>query len=68
MKNTGSDTPASATPIENRSKMLPRRSADSTPMDTPPISQSMDAPMASDSVTGASLTSCGQTGCWLRNE
>ena len=68
MKKIGSDTPASATPIENRSKSVPRRSAESTPIDTPPISQSTAAPMASESVTGRSLTICGHTGCWLRNE
>ena len=68
MKKIGSDTPASATPIENRSKIVPRLSAETTPIATPPTSQSTAAPMASESVTGASLTICGQTGCWLRNE
>ena len=68
MKKIGSDTPASATAIENRSKMLPRRSADSTPMATPPASHRIEAPMASDSVTGSAEVICGQTGCWLRNE
>ena len=68
MKKTGSDTPASAMPIENRSNSVPLRSAESTPTDTPPISHSTDAPMASDSVTGMSLTICGHTGSWLRNE
>jgi hypothetical protein len=55
VKKTGKDTPASATPIENRSNSVPRRSAESTPMETPPTSHSTDAPMASDSVTGMSL-------------
>ncbi len=68
MKKIGSDTPASATPIENRSKNEPRRSAESTPIDTPPTSHSTDAPIASEIVTGRSLTICGQTGCWERNE
>ena len=68
MKKIGSDTPASATPIENRSNRVPRRSADSTPTDTPPTSHKTAAPMASDSVTGSAATICGHTGCWLRNE
>ena len=68
MKKIGSDTPARATPIENRSNRLPRRSADSTPIDTPPISQRIAAPTASDNVTGSADISCGQTGCWLRKE
>ena len=68
MKKIGSDTPARATPIENRSNRLPRRSAESTPIDTPPTSQSTDAPIANEIVTGRSLTICGQTGCWERNE
>ena len=37
-------------------------------MQTPPISQSTAAPMASDRVTGMSLTIGGQTGCWFLNE
>ena len=68
MKKIGSDTPASAMPIENRSKSVPRRSAESTPIDTPPTSHSTDAPMASESVTGTSLIICGHTGCWVRKE
>ena len=64
----GSDTPASATPIDARSNRLPLRSAERTPIATPPTSQSTQAPPAMDSVTGASLISCGQTGCWVRNE
>ena len=68
MKKIGSDTPASATPIENRSNSVPRAGPRCTPIDTPPTSQSTDAPMASESVTGRSLTICGQTGCWERNE
>ena len=68
MKKTGSDTPASAIPMENRSNSVPLRSAESTPTDTPPISHSTDAPMAIERVTGMSLTICGHTGSWLRNE
>ena len=64
----GSDTPASATPMEKRSNRVPRRRAESTPIATPPISQSTDAPIASDRVTGRSLIICGHTGSWLRNE
>ena len=45
-----------------------RRSAEMTPMLTPPTSHSTDAPMASEIVTGSALVICGQTGCWLRNE
>ena len=37
-------------------------------MATPPTSHSTAAPTASESVTGMSLTICGQTGCWLRKE
>ncbi len=37
-------------------------------MATPPTSQMIAAPMASESVTGRSLTICGQTGCWVLNE
>ena len=68
MKKIGSDTPASATPMEKRSKRVPRLSAESTPIDTPAISQITAAPIASESVTGMSLTICGHTGVWLRNE
>ena len=68
MKKIGSDTPASAMPIENRSNRVPRLSAEMTPMATPPTSQMTAAPMASERVTGRSLTICGQTGCWVRNE
>ena len=68
MKKIGSDTPASAMPIENRSNRVPRFSAEITPMATPLTSQITAAPMASESVTGMSLTICGQTGCWERNE
>ena len=64
MKKIGSDTPARAIPIENRSKRVPRLSAETTPIATPPTSQSIAAPMASEMVTGKLLTICGQTGCW----
>ena len=39
-----------------------------TPIATPPTSQMTAAPMASESVTGMSLTICGQTGCWVLKE
>ena len=68
MKKIGSETPASAIVIENRSKMEPRFSAETTPMPMPAISQIIAAPMASDRVTGMSLTIAGQTGCWFLNE
>ncbi len=68
MKKIGSDTPASATPMENRSNRVPRRSAEMTPTATPPTSHSTAAPMAREIVTGMSLTICGQTGCWFLNE
>ena len=38
------------------------------PTVTPLTSQITAAPMASEMVTGRSLTICGQTGCWERNE
>ena len=62
MKKIGSDTPASARPMEKRSNNVPRRSAETTPTATPPTSQSTAAPAANESVTGASLIICGQTG------
>ena len=68
MKKIGRDTPSRATPIENRSKKVPRRRADSTPIATPPTSQRIAAPTARERVTGMSLTICGQTGCWLLKE
>ena len=37
-------------------------------METPPISQSTDAPAASDSVTGALSSRSGHTGCRVMNE
>ena len=63
----GSETPASAMPIAARSKTLPRRSAESTPMATPPTSQMTGRPTASDSVTGSRSSRSGQTGL-LRDE
>ena len=68
MKKIGSDTPASAMPIENRSKIEPRLSAETTPMAIPEISHMTAAPMASDNGHREAATICGQTGCWLRNE
>ena len=63
MKKIGSDTPARATPMENRSNRVPRLSAEITPIATPPTSHRIAAPMASEMVTGRLLTICGQTGC-----
>ena len=54
--------------MENRSNRVPRLSAETTPIDTPPTSQRIAAPMASEMVTGKPLTICGQTGCWLLKE
>ena len=48
--------------------MEPRFSAETTPMPMPAISHSIAAPIASDRVTGMSLTIAGQTGCWFLNE
>ena len=60
MKKIGSETPASATPIAARSKTLPRRSAESTPVATPAISQMTAAPTASEIVTGSRSSRSGQ--------
>ena len=51
-----------------RSNADPRLSADSTPMATPVTSQMIEAPAASDSVTGSRSTSRLVTGWLLRNE
>ena len=56
MKKIGSDTPTRATLMENRSNRVPRLSAEMMPMDTPETSQIIAAPIASESVTGRSLT------------
>ena len=55
-------------PIAVRSKTVPRFSADSTPMATPPINHKTAPPTASDSVTGIRLTRSGQIGVWFTNE
>ena len=68
MKKIGSDTPARATPIENRSNRVPRLSAEITPIATPPTSHKIAAPTASETVTGRPATSIGQTGCWFLKE
>src|SRR5262245_52042534 len=68
VKKIGSDTPASAVPMANRSKTLPLRSADSTPVATPLSSQMIAAPAASDPVTVIRSVSSGQTGFCVRNE
>ncbi len=68
VKKIGSETPASATPIAARSKMVPRRSADRTPVATPDSSQITAAPAASENVTVIRSTRSGQTGFWVRNE
>jgi hypothetical protein len=68
VKESGSDTPSSATLMEKRSNSVPLRSAESTPIDTPPASHKTAAPIPIESVTGTSLIICGHTGSWLRNE
>lgn len=68
VKKIGSDTPARAMPMADLSKKLPRRSADSTPVATPPTSHSTAAPMPSESVTRERSIRLGQTGCWLMKE
>jgi hypothetical protein len=68
VKKIGSDTPASATPIAVRSKNVPRRNAESTPIATPDNSQMMAAPTARDMVTGARSSRSSQTGCLVKNE
>src|SRR6266702_1139239 len=68
VKKIGRDTPASATPIAARSKMLPLRSADSRPVATPAISQRRAPPTASDMVTVSRSVRSGQTGFWVRKE
>ena len=68
MKKIGSDTPARARPIENRSNKVPRFSAEITPIVTPPTSHKIAAPTTIEIVTGMLLTICGQTGCWDLNE
>ena len=64
----GSETPARAMDMAARSNAVPRLSADSTPMATPVTSQMIEAPAASDSVTGSRSTSRLVTGWLLRNE
>jgi hypothetical protein len=68
VKKIGNDTPANATPIAARSKTLPRRNAESTPIATPLVSHSTAAPAASDSVTGRRSSRSGSTGFWVMNE
>ena len=68
MKNDGNEYPISATPMIDRSCLLPRRSADSTPMETPPAIQMMNAPSASCPVTGNRLTIRSVTCSPLRKE
>ncbi len=68
MKKIGNETPASATVIAARSKIDPRFSADSTPIATPDTSHRIEAPAASDSVTGIRSSSSGQTDCLVMNE
>ena len=68
MKKIGSDTPASATVMAARSNAVPRRSAEITPAVTPKTSQRIDAPMASETVTGIRSSISGQTACLVRKE
>ncbi len=68
VKKIGSDTPASAVPMDRRSKKLPLRSAESTPTLTPASTQMIAAPTAREKVTGRRSTRSGQTGCPLMKE
>ena len=68
MKNMGSETPASATPMKVRSKNERGLSAEITPTATPDSSHSTAAPAASESVTGRREVSCGQTATWVLKE
>ena len=68
MKKIGSETPASAMPIAARSKTLPLRSAESTPVATPKTSQITAAPTASEMVTGSRSSRSGSTGFWVMKE
>src|SRR5437660_1219594 len=51
VKKMGSDTPASAMLMENRSKIVPRCSAEITPTVMPPASQRIAAPRATNAIT-----------------
>src|SRR6266508_1912916 len=68
VKKIGSETPARAGLIASRSKKLPLRSADSTPVATPPTSQMIAAPAARDAVTVNRSVRSGQTGFCVMNE
>lgn len=58
----------SAVIIAARSMIVPRLSAETTPVDTPRTSQSTAAPMTMERVTGKASTSIDQTSCSVRNE
>jgi len=68
VKKMGSETPASAMIIANRSKNVPGRSAESTPISTPVNTQMTAAPRASESVTGKREVMSGHTGRWFLKE
>lgn len=54
--------------MAERSTTVPRLSADRTPVETPPITQRMTAPPASERVTGSQSISSGNTSCSVLKE
>ena len=52
-QKTGAEMPKSAKPMARRSKTVRRLIAETTPIRTPPVSQSSEAPTISESVRGA---------------